>query len=72
MTQFIARSMSYAIYISLWLSQYYKVPLSLQKRGAVTEWLEDLVMVQKVAVRCEFEAALRYTTTGNLSLSTQR
>ena len=29
-------------------------------------------MVQKVGVRCEFEAGLRHATTGKLSLSTQQ
>ena len=36
------------------------------------EWLEQLFMVQKAAVKREFEAGLRHTTTGKLSLLTQQ
>ena len=32
-------------------------------RGVMAEWLERLVMVQKVAVSSEFEAGLRHATT---------
>ena len=38
-------------------------------------WLSGLsgsVMVQKVAVKCEFEAGLPHAETGKLSLSTQQ
>ena len=41
-------------------------------RGAVVECLSGLVMVQKVAIKREFEAGLRHVMTGKLSLSTQQ
>ena len=49
-------------YFFIYIYEYREVPKPGGKSG--------LVMVQKVAVRCEVEAGLRYATTGRLSLST--
>ena len=41
-------------------------------RGTVVKWLERLIMVQKVAVKPEFEAGLEHWRLENCLLSTQQ
>ena len=38
----------------------------------MVEWLEPLGMVQKIAIKREFEAGHRHAATGKFSLSTQQ